>query len=216
MTKTEIGDHIRDIIESDLLMERLEIIARNYPNLKQELHIRNAILEIFNECNAPFNPNIKAVAEHRINGNRVDLCFINNENLKEPFKMELKFQFSRDFNRFEHYRSIIERDLEKRESDAFLLIVANWEKGTKAAYDRKWELTPNLNKYICSDTSENPLWRTTLEKQLNSFDRTTVELITIKVDEPYPVNYSFYLLLKHSEEDWMVMSEEEFFKALGD
>jgi glucose-6-phosphate 1-dehydrogenase len=68
MTKTEIGDHIRDIIESHLLHERLKIIARNYPNLKQEIQIRNTILEIFNECNAPVNPHMKAVAEHRING----------------------------------------------------------------------------------------------------------------------------------------------------
>lgn len=214
MTKTEIGDHLRDIIESKLLKERLEIIARNYPNLKQEHHIRNAILEIFNECNAPVNPNIKAVAEHRIEGNRVDLCFLNEQKLQDPFKVELKFQFSRDFNRFEKYRPVVESDLEKRRSDAFILVIANWEKGSKANFDKKWKLTPNLNKYICSDNSVEPLWKTNLEQHLNSFDRTTVELIEIKVNEPYCINYNFYLLLKHSQDRWEVINEEEFFKAL--
>jgi len=214
MNKTEIGDHVRDILESPLLHERLKIIARNYPNLKQELHIRNTILEIFNECNAPVNPHMKAVAEHRINGNRVDLCFINREALQDPFKLELKFQFSRDFNRFEKYRSIIESDLEKRGSDAIILIVANWKKTDKAAFDEKWKLTPNLNKYICNDDSEDPLWKTNVEHHLNSFDRTSVELIELEVEEPYPVTYRFYLLLKHSESQWEELPMSELFKTL--
>lgn len=216
MDKTEIGDHLRDIIESPLLHERLKVIARNYPNLKQELHIRNAILEIFNECNAPVNPYMKAVAEHRVNGNRVDLCFIDQKDLQKPFKVELKFQFSADFNRFEKYRTIIESDLEKRESDAFILIVANWEKQAKANFDQKWKLTPNLNKYICSDDSEEPLWKTNLERHLNSFARTTVELIELETEDPYPVTYSFYLLLKHSESAWEDFPIAELFDALED
>lgn len=216
MTKTEIDDNLRDIIESPLLHERLKIIARNFPNLKQELHIRNTILEIFNECNEPINPHMKAVAEHRINGNRVDLCFINRKALQDPYKVEMKFQFSRDFNRFEKFRSIIERDLEKRGSEAFILIVANWIKPAKAAFDEQWKLTPRLNKYICSDESEVPLWRTNLEHHLNSFDRTSVELIELEVEEPYPVTYSFYLLLKHSESEWEEHPMSELFKALRD
>lgn len=216
MDKTEIGDHLRDIIESPLLHERLKVIARNYPNLKQELHIRNAILEIFNECNAPVNPHMKAVAEHRVNGNRVDLCILNKNELQEPFKVELKFQFSADFNRFEKYRPIIESDLEKRESDAFILIVANWKKQAKADFDQKWKLTPSLNKYICNDDSKDPLWKTNLERHLNSFDRTTVELFELETEDPYPVTYSFYLLLKHSESAWEEFPISELFDALED
>ena len=114
MDKTEATDHLRDILESDTFLERLQNIAVNYPNLKQEGLIRNAILEIFNQFNLVKSPQLKAVAEHRINGKKVDLCFVNKECLDSPVQVEFKFQFSKDFNRFLKYRSIIEKDLEKR------------------------------------------------------------------------------------------------------
>ena len=217
MDKTEATDHLRDILESDALIQRLEKIAFNYPNLKQEGHIRNAVLEIFNYFNSEENTNKRAVAEHRINGKKVDLCFVNKDSPDYPVQVEFKFQFSKDFNRFSKYRSTIEHDLESRESDAFVLIVADWEKEEKKKFDKEWALKPDLNKYICNRDLSNqgdPEWKKNLCRLVNSFDRTSVELIERQVDEPYQVKYYFYLLIKHSEEDWETVSEAELFNAL--
>lgn len=217
MDKTEATDHLRDILESDTFLERLQAIAINYPNLKQEGLIRNAILEIFNQFNSVKSPHLKAVAEHRINGKKVDLSFVNQEFLDDPVQVEFKFQFSKDFNRFLKYRSTIEKDLEKRESDAFVLVVADWQKKKKKKFDEEWALKPDLNQYICNKDLEiegDPEWKENLCKLVNSFEYTTAELIEREVDEPYPIKYYFYLLIKHSEEDWKTGSGEEFFKAL--
>lgn len=214
MTKTEIGDHLLNIIESPLLQERLELIARNYPNQKQELHIRNAMLEIFNECNSPVYPDMKAVAESRINGNKVDLCIVNRKELDNPFKIELKFQFSKDFNRFKKYSSIIQKDFEARESDAFVLIVAHWNIGLKAEFDKEWKITPNLNQYICSKDQEQPEWQNNIRDLLKSFQSSHLEIIDKQVEEPYPVNYTFYLLLRKKAEDMEEVSFSELYKAL--
>ena len=217
MDKTEATDHLRDILESDALMQRLEKIAFNYPNLKQEGQIRDAVLEIYNHFNSGENSITRAVAEHRIDGKKVDLCFVNKETPDDPVQVEFKFQFSKDFNRFSKYRTIIERDLEKRESDAFVLIVADWDKKEKKKFDEKWALKPNLNQYICNRDLElagDPEWKDNLCKLVNSFELTSAELIERQVDKPYPVKYYFYLLIKHSEEDWETVSEKEFFNAL--
>jgi len=214
MDKTLATDHLRDILESDALFQRLEKIAINYPNLKQEGHIRDAVLEIFNHFNSGKEPALRAVAEHRIDGKKVDLCFVNEKTPTDPVQVEFKFQFSKDFNRFTKYRSTIEHDLEKRESDAFVLIVADWDKEQKQEFDNNWSLKPNLNKYICTEGGENPRWKENLCQLVNSFERTTAELIERQVDEPYPVKYFFYLLIKHSREEWETVSEEELFNAL--
>ena len=60
------------------------------------------------------------------------------------------------------------------------------------------------------------MWKTNVEQYLNSFDRTTVERFEVEVKEPYPVTYSFYLLLKHSESQWEDLPMSELFKALRD
>lgn len=217
MDKTQATDHLRDILESDALMQRLEQIAFNYPNLKQEGHIRNAVLEIFNHFNAGRIPAIRAVAEQRIDKKKVDLCFVNEKIPDDPVQIEFKFQFSKDFNRFSKYRSTIEHDLEKRNSDAFVLIVADWDKKEKAEFDRKWNLKPNLNKYICNrdiNCEGDPEWKDNLCKLVNSFELTSAEIIERVVDEPYTIKYYFYLLIKHSAEDWETVGEEELFNAL--
>ncbi|MEG9329065.1 hypothetical protein V6B16_14055 [Salinimicrobium catena] len=214
MTKAEIGDHLLHIIESPLLQERLELISRNYPNQKQELHIRNAILEIFNECNAPVNQDLKAVAESRINGNKVDLCLINRNELENPFKVEFKFQFSKDFNRFKKYRSIIEKDYELRESDAFVLIIAHWDKELKADFDNEWKITPDLNQYICHKNPEQAEWKSNIEEHLKSFQPATLDLREKQVKEPYPITYSFYIISRKKAEDLELVDSNEIYNAL--
>ena len=37
---------------------------------------------------------VRAVAEHRIVGKKVDLCFVNDKMPKDPVQVEFKFQFS--------------------------------------------------------------------------------------------------------------------------
>ena len=214
MTKTEIEGHLLSIIESHLLQNRLELINRNYPNQKQEFHIRNAILEIFNECNAPVNPHMKAVAESRINGKKIDLCITNRHKPENPFKIEFKFQFSRDFNSFKKYRSIIESDYEHRQSDAFILIVAHWDKKLKAEFDNKWNITPNLNQYICHLDPEEANWYKNIKQHLESFQPSKLKVRKWQVKEPYPVYYSFYLLIRKNAEDLEEISLDQLYGVL--
>lgn len=196
MTKSDIGNHLITIVESPLFQKRLELISRNYPNQKQELHIRNAILEIFNKCNAHEYPHLKAVAESRINGNKVDLCVLNQKQLNDPFKVEFKFQFSKDYNRFKKYRAIIESDYEYRKSDAFILIVAHWNKDLKAKFDDVWQITPDLNQYICPKEPKQSEWKNNILESLKSFEPATLKVVHRKVEEPYPISYRFYSLLR--------------------
>lgn len=214
MTNTEIGDHLLSIIESPLLQERLEVICRNYPNQKQELHIRNSILEIFNECNSPVNSHMKAVAESRINGKKVDLCIVNRNELDNPFKIEFKFQFSKDFNRFKKFNSIIQNDFETRESDAFVLIVAHWNKELKAQFDSEWKITPNLNQYICPLNQEQSEWQKNIRELLKMFQPSHLDIVEKKIQDPYPVKYTFYLLLRKKSEDMEEVPFSELYKAL--
>ena len=84
---------ILDIINSDSFKKNLVKINNNYNNLKQENHIRNYILEQINEYLIANNCiNHRAFAEHpRIDGCRVDLSIVNQECIKNPYKIEFKY-----------------------------------------------------------------------------------------------------------------------------
>ena len=96
-----------------------EIISYNTsktPNLEQI----NEYL-IANNC-----INHRAFAEHpRIDGCRVDLSIVNQECIKNPYKIEFKYQFSGDNNNMLNYWKVIKKDFELRSSDLFILIISN-------------------------------------------------------------------------------------------
>ncbi|WP_264564412.1 hypothetical protein [Flavobacterium sp. N3904] len=76
--------------------------------MKQELFIRNAILEIFNSDR---ELGLKAFAEHpRVNLTRIDMSIVNNRIKEQPFKIELKYQFTKDSKYISDYGKTFEKD----------------------------------------------------------------------------------------------------------
>ena len=182
---------ICEIINSTEFKENLIFINSNYSNLKQENHIRNIILEDLNSYFLKNSHNAKAFAEHpRIKG-RVDLSIVNNLNKENPFKIEFKFQFSKDNSNMENYHKVIKKDFEERMSDLFILIIANWDIQDKIKYDKKWGITSNLSRYI----SKNECWRQNIITSFNTFkEAKLIEFEKIEINLPYKTEYNFYLL----------------------
>jgi hypothetical protein len=159
--KMQIPETICEIICSEDFKEKLDFICVNYSNLKQESHIRNAILELFNEKN---KEDYRAFAEHpRKNGLRVDLSIAPIKSNKEEkiFTIEFKYNFPKDADSFKTYDKIINNDFNRdvvagvyknRENllnifsdqlfegdikclnftSMFILIVAQWETETES------------------------------------------------------------------------------------
>src|SRR5690606_27920849 len=113
--------------------------------LKQENFIRNIVLEELNSFFLKNSYNLKAFAEHpRINGSRVDLSIIDRQDKENPFKIEFKFQFTKDSNHLKDYHRVIKKDFEDRKSDLFILAIANWDIQSKKDFDKEWEIKTNL------------------------------------------------------------------------
>ena len=186
-------NRISEIIKSKIFKNKLNFLNENYSNQKQELLIRNIILEELNEY---FNSNnlsdLKAFAEHpRVDKARVDLSIVNKQDIKNPILIELKYQFTNDFKQLINYKGVIEKDFENRKSDMFILIISNWEKEKKKEFDIEWEISSDLSRYISKKTE----WKTNIKNTLNSFEQAELEIFDkIKIDKPYPTEYYFYNL----------------------
>lgn len=185
---------ICDIINSTEFKDKMIIVNSNYSNLKQENFIRNLILEELNTFFLKNSYDIRAFAEHpRINGSRVDLSIIDVRNKKNPFKIEFKFQYSKDSNHMKDYHRVIKKDFEDRQSDLFILTIANWNIDSKKVFDKKWNISTNLSRYI----SKNDDWKQNILKSFNEFkDTKLIDFEKIEIDTHYKTEYYFYILEK--------------------
>lgn len=184
---------ILDIINSDSFKKNLVKINNNYNNLKQENHIRNYILEQINEYLIANNCiNHRAFAEHpRIDGCRVDLSIVNQECIKNPYKIEFKYQFSGDNNNMLNYWKVIKKDFELRSSDLFILIISNWDKKEKERFDNKWGISSNLSRYI----SNKDNWKDNIRSSFQTIENTIlIETEKITLSFPFEIDYYFYIL----------------------
>lgn len=184
---------ILDIINSDSFKKNLVKINNNYNNLKQENHIRNYILEQINEYLIANNCiNHRAFAEHpRIDGCRVDLSIVNQECIKNPYKIEFKYQFSGDNNNMLNYWKVIKKDFELESSDLFILIISNWDKKEKERFDNKWGISSNLSRYI----SNKDNWKDNIRSSFQTIENTIlIETEKITLSFPFEIDYYFYIL----------------------
>ncbi|MGE4346894.1 MAG: hypothetical protein AB7D46_05710 [Flavobacteriaceae bacterium] len=183
---------ILEILSSENFKNKLSLINNSYSNLKQEGLIRNSILEELNSYFLSKSKNIRAFAEHpRENNTRVDLSIVNLENIKNPFKVEFKFQFSKDNKNLKNYWKVIQKDYEIRNSNLFILIVAHWNKQEKKEFDKKWGISSNLSRYL----SSNDDWKTNIIESFNLFkDTEFVEFEKIEIEKPYKTDYHIYIL----------------------
>jgi hypothetical protein len=201
--KEKVYNRIVEKLSPKKFKSKLEEINRNYPNLKQEIQIRNCLLEMINADYFAGDFNYRAFAElkHIKNSRqRVDLTFINQDNIEERYTVELKFQYSNDFLRFEKYNHVIDTDFEIRNSDLFILIVAHWDKEDKKKFEDRWfdekhDLAPDLNRYI----SKTECWKKEIPNLFGSYDKCKSEnFISLDIGEEdefnHRVNYNFYFL----------------------
>lgn len=193
MVKNEYVNTITDIINSECFRRELNNINNSYSNLKQEGLIRNLILEKlnFHFISAGLN-NIKAFAEHpRVRGMRIDLSIINCEKIEKPFKIEFKYQFSKDNNNLKDYWKVINKDFEIRISDLFILVISDWETNDKKEFDEKWGITSNLSRYISKDDE----WKKNIVQSFKKFENAKlIEFKKIETYQPYKTDYYFYIL----------------------
>jgi predicted amidophosphoribosyltransferase len=190
-------DQLLNIFNSPEFKNRLTSININYPNLKQENVIRNTILEILNLEFESSNPQLRAFAEHpRENNSRVDLSIVNKRDLLNPILIELKFQYTNDYNQFTEFKHIVERDFQrlvyKKQTDIFILIISWWDKENKMKFDKEWGLTTNLSRYLSMD--EN--WINNINKLLSEYSNTEVNEVKIQLLKPYLTNYQIQILTR--------------------
>ncbi|WP_026837366.1 hypothetical protein [Gillisia sp. JM1] len=201
--REKIYKKITDTLSSENFELKLERINRNYPNLKQEIQIRNCLLELINAdyFAGAFQHRAFAELKHiEYPNKRVDLTFINQDDIEERYTVELKFQYSNDFSKFNKYDHIIKSDFEIRNSDLFILIVAHWDKEDKKKFEDRWfdekhDLAPDLNRYI----SKTECWKKNIPNLLGSYDKCKSEnFISLDIGEEdefnHRVNYNFYFL----------------------
>ena len=122
-------EKLLEIIRSDEFRVQLAELNNNFFNLKQEIHIRNLLLELFNRYHS--QEGFRAIAEYprkpetledgRISHTRVDLSLVDRENKENPIKIELKYHFPKDKGGFSKYEESIQKHFRERESDGFIL-----------------------------------------------------------------------------------------------
>jgi len=149
-TKEEMFDSLISIIKSKRFKRKLAKLNDNFFNLKQELHIRDLLLALFNKYHS--QKGVRAIAEHprlekekttreeRTSYARVDLSLVDENFPKNPFKIEFKYHFPKDKGGFSEYQESIQKHFENRNSNGFILIVCDSDKDLRKKFEEKWDV----------------------------------------------------------------------------
>ena len=159
------------IIESDEFRVQLTELNNNFFNLKQELHIRDLLLALFNKYHS--QKGVRAIAEHPrektikeecISYTRVDLSLVDENFPKNPFKIELKYHFPKDKGGFSEYQESIQKHFENRNSNGFILIVCDSDKDLRKKFEEKWDVDTIFPKLSKKDN----IWKENLEEKFKN------------------------------------------------
>lgn len=190
-------DIIHETVSSSSFYQRLNDINLHFFNLKQESHIRNALLITLNQYFQLHNMAYTAMSEYpRINNTRVDLCIVDLTTRTVIYKVEFKFQLTGDYKARDlvYRHREVEYDFMEKNSDLFVLIVIDWDDMKKREYDQSRGLTASLTHY---NKGETRTWSDTVQSIFAHYPQaqfTQSEKITLLV--PYPTDYHFYYLSK--------------------
>jgi len=190
-------DKLLEIIRSDEFRVQLAELNDNFFNLKQEIQIRNLLVELFNQKHKQENE--RAIAEYRVRNEkvsnkniRIDLALVKKSS-KEKTLIEFKYHFPEDSQiKEESLKKYFE---ERIECDYLISIICNGNKDEREQFEKEW-----LNKEtIFADRySKDSEWRELLEKQFSSLESEKESLkpieVTIKVDKPFETTYHFFIL----------------------
>ena len=193
-------EKLLEIIRSDEFRVQLAELNDNFFNLKQEIHIRNLLLVLFNRYHS--QEGFRAIAEHprlekektteeeRTSYTRVDLSLVDEKVPKAPFKIELKYHFPKDKGGFSEYQESIQKHFENRGSNGFILIVCDSDKDLRKKFEEKWDIDtifPKLSK-------ENNTWKENLEEKFKNTADSQAYFFEITVDKPFKTTYHFFIL----------------------
>ena len=185
------------IIESDEFRVQLTELNNNFFNLKQELHIRDLLLALFNKYHS--QKGVRAIAEHPrektikeecISYTRVDLSLVDENFPKNPFKIEFKYHFPKDKGGFSEYQESIQKHFENRNSNGFILIVCDSDKDLRKKFEERWDVDtifPKLSK-------EDNIWKENLEDKFKNTADSQAYFFEITVEKPFETTYHFFIL----------------------
>lgn len=189
-----------EIIRSDEFRVQLAELNNNFFNLKQEIHIRNLLLELFNRYHS--QEGFRAIAEYprkpetledgRISHTRVDLSLVDKEEKENPFKIELKYHFPKDKGGFLKYEESIQKHFTDRKSDGFILIVCDSDINGRKNFENTWL----KEETMFSNLSSNDLkWKNNLKEKFQDENlKAESNFYEIKVDKPFETTYHFFIL----------------------
>lgn len=188
---------IEQIINSQSFQCKLESISDNFFNLKQELIIRNYLVETFNNQSFTY----RAFAEYpRENSKRCDFSIIAPKVLNEqPFLIELKYSYPKDANYFKYYTSTLKRDFSTRrfsslelDTSMFVLIVPVWNKNEMQQVSNKLNVKHNLNRYM----NDQNVWKENAQLMFDNEVKKSHIYSTINhtVNKPIKIEYNFFIL----------------------
>jgi len=197
---TKMFEKLLEIIRSDEFRVQLAELNDNFFNLKQELHIRDLLLVLFNKYHS--QEGFRAIAEHprlekekttqeeRTSYTRVDLSLVDEKVPKAPFKIELKYHFPKDKGGFSEYQESIQKHFKNRKSNGFILIVCDSDKDLRKKFEEKWDIEtifPKLSK-------EDNIWKENLEEKFKNTADSQAYFFEITVDKPFKTTYHFFIL----------------------
>ena len=181
-----------EIIESDEFRVQLSELNDNFFNLKQEIHIRNLLVELFNQKHKEQGK--RAIAEYpRIAKTRVDLSLINKNNTETPFKIEFKYHFPKDKGGFSEYQESIQKHFEDRESNGFILIVCNSNTEERESFEKVWLFKKTIFSELSLDKN-NYKWKENLEEKFRNTADSKAYFFEITVEKPFETTYHFFIL----------------------
>ena len=164
------------IIESDEFRVQLTELNDNFFNLKQELQIRNLLVELFNKKHKEKGE--RAIAEYRVPNKKA--------------LIELKYLFPNDpqieKESLKNYFS------EREECNYLIAIICNGNKHIRKAYEHYW----GIETIFSGRYSEDSQWKELLEKQFESLKSENKSLkpieFIITVEKPFETTYHFFIL----------------------
>nr|WP_311457028.1 hypothetical protein [uncultured Capnocytophaga sp.] len=179
-----------EIIHSNEFRVQLAELNDNFFNLKQEIQIRNLLVELFNQKHKQENE--RAIAEYRVPNKdiRIDLALVSKNNQENAFKIELKYHFPKDKGGFSKYEESIQKHFKNRGSNGFILIVCDSDKDLRKKFEEKWDIEtifPKLSK-------EDNIWKENLEEKFKNTADSQAYFSEITVEKPFKTTYHFFIL----------------------
>lgn len=193
-------EQLLSIIESDEFKNKLNELNDNFFNLKQEIHIRNLLVELFNQKHKEQGE--RAIAEHprlekekttekeRTSYTRVDLSLVDEKNPKTPFKIELKYHLPKDKGGFSEYQESIQKHFIGRNSNGFILIVCDSDKNLREKFEEKWDIDTIFSKL----SKEDNIWKENLKSKFEETSNAQAHFFEITIEKPFETTYHFFIL----------------------